>query len=227
MIKLKINNNEREIEFVEQLIKEIKEGKISSEAQIQSMEIFGDNLWRVIGRTLIYEKNSKDGVLNETKKNIYNEEKIRFEAQKQLKSEEESKKIKNGVLGCLSLIAIIIIISLITGVFKFGDKTEKSTSNYATKNKAYVTILDKKSEYRYGYLTVTGTVKNLSNNITAKGVRVLVVVYDSKRQTKLAEDWSYIAGYDLKPNEQAAFEVMSRVPGEPYNISYSLLIEFE
>lgn len=220
MTKIKIDNQEREIESKEQLIKEIQEGKIPSLAQIQSEEIFGDPFWRTIGKTSIFEDNRKTELTSEEKKKIYDEEKTRFEIQKKLKEQDEAKKTQNALLGCVSLIVIAIIIVFVSGLFNSDKKTDKPP--YIPKQKADITILDKKSEYRYGYLTVTGIVKNRSENITANGVKVFITIYDTNSQTKLAEDWNYIAGYNLGPNAQAAFELIVRIPGEPTNIRYSL-----
>ncbi|MEO0082775.1 MAG: hypothetical protein ABIK33_00095 [candidate division WOR-3 bacterium] len=226
MIKIKIDNQERYIESKEHLIKEIQEGKISPVAQIQSEEIFGDPFWRTIGKTSIFEDNRKYELTSEEKKKIYDEEKTRFEIQKKLKEQDEAKKTQNALIGCVSLIIIAIIIVFVSGMFK-SDKTADKSSSYIPKQKADIFILDSKSEYRYGYLTVTGSVKNRSKNITAYGVKVLTTVYDTNEQTKLAEDWNYIAGYNLGPNEQAAFELIIRVPGEPTRIRYSLKTDYE
>ena len=67
------------------------------------------------------------GLSPEEKKRIYEEEKVKLEAQEKAKKELETEKTKKACLGCLGMIAVIFVIALVAGLFKSGDKTKKST----------------------------------------------------------------------------------------------------
>ena len=63
------------------------------------------------------------------KKEIYEEEKMRMEAQEKLKEEKEAKETAQGCLGCLGFILIIILIATLSSCFGGGDKDSKYSYN--------------------------------------------------------------------------------------------------
>jgi hypothetical protein len=83
-------------------------------------------------------------------------------------------------------------------------------------------------KYEYGYVTVTGTVKNIGDN-AAFSPSVKVEVYDDSGGTLLAQsEGNWPAGQfftHMKPGVSAAFEAMEHIPGEPNSIRVRVSIE--
>ncbi len=86
----------------------------------------------------------------------------------------------------------------------------------------------KNRTYEHGYLKLGGTVENVGTG-AAFSPAIRLEVYDSTGKTLLAKDTAYPAGQIMKnmtPGTSAAFESLTRIPGEPDEIRWSLNMDY-
>ena len=117
----------------------------------------------------------------EERQKIYEEEKARFEAQKQLQAEDKKKK-NSGCMGCLTVLGILFFIGLLGAAFSPNSSTSTSSSTTAASNSSAPAKPDLEliethstSDGYWGY--AAGTVKNNSGRNYGY-VQVEVNLYD-------------------------------------------------
>lgn len=80
------------------------------------------------------------------------------------------------------------------------------------------------SKYEYGYLKLVGTIKNTGTAAAFSPALRIKVYKDAAKTVLLAEDMAHPAGAFLEkmePGNEAAFESITRIPGEPKDIHYT------
>jgi hypothetical protein len=90
---------------------------------------------------------------------------------------------------------------------------------------ARVRVVITDASYHYGHLVLGGTVENVGD-ADAPGLTIRIRI--RKGDTLLAEDTTGPAAtmlHTLPPGSTAAFQAITRVPGEPSSVSYEVSVD--
>lgn len=124
---------------------------------------------------------------DEEKRKIYEEEKARLEAQEKIKKEAAAKTNKNAGIGCLALVAIIVIASL-SGVFDSGSPSAPAAKKELIPPAAWAKIeaavntslqqgLIKKLDVQAGKAWIDDGVWNMSNAEVKENLTTSLATY--------------------------------------------------
>ncbi len=161
----------------------------------------------------------------EEKEQIYKEEKARLEAQEKIKAELNAKEAKDGTIGCLVFLGIVVVVMLYFFVFKsisdatgISAPTKTTTSSniksigqrgklFSEKDSSVLIAVDEKSlkelikvfaaddEAGFAELLISGKVFEVNNNTN---VLILDVGYGSYKIRILDGERAYETGWTFK-----------------------------
>lgn len=155
----------------------------------------------------------------EERRKIYEEEKARIEAQKEIKKGK-------GRSGCLIVLAVLFGLFLLIIMFS-RSKDEYNYKTTPSKTNPKILLKINKVTYEHGYFKVVGVAENIGE-ASAFSPTINLEIYDSSGKTLLAQDSTWPAGHYLKkfaPGSSAAFEIIESVPGEPDRVRWQLSVK--
>lgn len=147
---------------------------------------------------------------------------------------ESPRKAKKKGCGCLVFIVIVVlvIIASVTSLNEPAVPTQTGTSSSTPTTKAPA-IIEKvligsiSAKYEYGMFKVVGVAAN-GGNTELFSPTIVLEVYDETGKVKLDEQYAWPAGWflkNVKPGEQAAFEIIAMPAGKPDTIKWMLYVK--
>jgi hypothetical protein len=131
--------------------------------------------------------------------------------------------------GCRTVLGVIFLVflgAIVLGSLVSGPSYTRPPDSTAPpsqpKPAPFIRVTVTRSVYEHGYLRVLGIAENTGTG-AAYSPAIEVKVYNEKETVLLASDRSYPAGAlarDFAPGARAAFEALTRVPGDPDEIMY-------
>jgi hypothetical protein len=145
---------------------------------------------------------------------------------------ESPRKDGNKGCGCLvaTAIAVLVIIVLVTSLNEPAAPTQtgtSSSSSMSTAAKIEKVLITVNTKYEYGMFEVVGVAAN-GGNTELFSPTIVLEIYDETGKVKLDEQYAWPAGWylkNVKPGEQAAFDIISMPAGEPDHIKWKVYVK--